>query len=543
MRATAADALDSLAYGKAGCQHANTRPLIRVEPGKAHALATMAENALIAAKAPIYVRGGSLVRPVSEEVNGAHGTLTHVARLTEVGSGTLLDWLSRVARWERFDGRSNDWRPVDPAPAAIAVLLARDGEWGFPILTGMLTCPTLRPDGTVLAEAGYDPVTRLLLIEPPTMPRIPDRPTKQDAAAALGLLDGLLKDFPFVNGSSRSVGLSALITPVARGAMAVVPAHIARATTPGTGKSYLNDLVAAIAIGQRCPVIAAGRNEEETEKRLVAALLAGAPLISVDNLNGEFSGDFLCQLIERPTVEVRRLGRSELVRLESRCTILATGNNLIPAGDVVRRVLIADLDANSERPELRAFTGNPFASILAERGRYIAAALTVCRGYLVAGRPNRLAPLASFEEWSGLVRSALVWLGRDDPCETMEAARADDPETGALRALVSAWREAVPSRALTAGELIACAAEAEWTGDGDAHDRATSRLRFPDLQEALSTIAGDGRGINPMRLAKRLGRWRGRIVDGMRIEIDSRGKSPRWRLIDATSRGAMYVAS
>ena len=32
---------------------------------------------------------------------------------------------------------------------------------------------------------------------------------------------------------------------------------------------------AAIALGQPCPVMAAGRSEEETEKRLGAALLAG----------------------------------------------------------------------------------------------------------------------------------------------------------------------------------------------------------------------------------------------------------------------------
>jgi putative DNA primase/helicase len=51
--------------------------------------------------------------------------------------------------------------------------------------------------------------------------------------------------------------------------------------------------------------MAAGRTEEETEKRLGAALLAWQPLISIDNVNGELGGDALCQIIERPVVEIR----------------------------------------------------------------------------------------------------------------------------------------------------------------------------------------------------------------------------------------------
>jgi putative DNA primase/helicase len=82
------------------------------------------------------------------------------------------------------------------------------------------------------------------------------------------LLEGLLKEFPFADKASLSVALSCLITPVVRAAFPVAPMHVACAPTAGTGKSFLFDIAAAIAIGHRCPVMAAGRNEEETEKRL-----------------------------------------------------------------------------------------------------------------------------------------------------------------------------------------------------------------------------------------------------------------------------------
>ena len=191
-----------------------------------------------------------------------------------------------------------------------------------------------------------------------------------------------------------------MITPVVRGAISVAPLHAAKASTAGTGKSFLVDVASAIATGRICPVASAGLTEEELEKRLTGLLLAGYPVASLDNVNGELGGDLLCQAVERPLVRVRPLGRSDIIELESRATLFATGNCLRVRGDMVRRTLMCTLDAEMERPELRQFTGNPVQTVLDDRGRYVAAALTVARAYQAAGCPGQLSPLASFEDWS-----------------------------------------------------------------------------------------------------------------------------------------------
>src|ERR1700730_8428739 len=95
-----------------------------------------------------------------------------------------------------------------------------------------LTTPTLRPDGNLLLTEGYDKATRLLLIAPPKMPPMPENPTRDDGLAGLKLLKELLSEFPFDGDVSRSVALSAHITPVCRGAFNMTPAHIAKAPTP-----------------------------------------------------------------------------------------------------------------------------------------------------------------------------------------------------------------------------------------------------------------------------------------------------------------------
>ena len=63
--------------------------------------------------------------------------------------------------------------------------------------------------------------TRLILMDPPPMPAIPKYPNRDNALAVLALLDDLLDEFPFADIASRSVALSALITPVVRGAFPV----------------------------------------------------------------------------------------------------------------------------------------------------------------------------------------------------------------------------------------------------------------------------------------------------------------------------------
>lgn len=496
------------------------RPTIQVSAGELHRMADVGEAALIAGEAPFYVRAG-LVRPIIDDMPASHGRRTKVARLTAVGESMMVDYLSRCADWVKFNIRKDDWVPSDPPRNVALTILSRDGEWDFPQLAGVITTPTLRPDGTILSTPGYDPETQLLLLDPPQLPPISVRPSRDDALLALEQLDGLLSEFPFVDPPSRSVALSCLITPVVRGAMPVAPLHAMSAPVAGSGKSYIIDLSSAISVGQRAPVIAAGRDETEMEKRLVAALFSGQSIISIDNVNGELGGDFLCQMIERPVVQPRVLGLSKLVRIESRATCFATGNNIKLVGDMTRRVVLCSLDPNMERPEQRIFDRSPFDDVLADRGKYIAAALTVARAYIAAGCPGELPPLASFEEWSRLVRSALVWLGRDDPVVTMEAARADDPITSSLRTLFHAWYGAVNSSGRTAGKIVAEARDQ--FGNNDASD----------LHRALRDVADDRRGgIDATRLGRFLARHKGRVVDGFKLkgEEDSHTKQNIWRV-------------
>lgn len=505
-----------------GEEVARKRPLITIRAGELASIATEAEAALVVGGAPLYTRGGAIVRPFVEELPATKGRTAAVPRTVKVSKEGLTDHLARVAGWEKFDARSKKMVRADPPKQVAEVILSRDGEWMLPKLSGVITTPTLRPDHSMLSEPGYDAATGLLLERPPTMPPIPQKPTREQAQQSLSLLKSLLRGFTFVTEADKSVALSMLMTPVVRGAMSCAPLHAVRAPTPGSGKSYLTDLAAAISTGQPCPVIAPHQDEQELEKRLGAALLGGQPLVSIDNLNGALGSDALCQIVERPAVQVRVLGKSELVRIENKATILATGNNLHLVGDIVRRTVVCTLDTGEERPELRQFNDKPFDTVLADRGKYVAAILTIVLAYREAGFPGQRRDLASFDDWSQLVRSPLIWLGCADPVQTMEAARAEDPVLSSLSAVMNTWLESVGAEVpVSAGEL---------------KERADVS---PDLRAALMTVAGDRATIDTRRLGQWLGKYKGRIVSGLKFEAeeDKHAKQKVWVLRYAGKAG------
>jgi putative DNA primase/helicase len=199
--------------------------------------------------------------------------------------------------------------------------------------------------------------------------------------------------------------------------------------------------------------------------------------------------------------------------------IMATGNNLRPTGDLVRRVLICNLDAKVERPELKVYAKDPLGMIAADRGKYVSACLTIMRAYIIAGRPGRLPPLGSFEAWSDNVRSALVWLGLPDPVASMEGARDEDPELAALSQFIAAWRETldVGGDGLTMAKIMA-----------KANELKDQSYANPAFREAVNHVSG----MDNERLGKWLRARKGRIVSGYRIESGpiAGGGAARWRL-------------
>jgi putative DNA primase/helicase len=502
-------------------------PDITVTAGERHKAADGGIAALQAANVAFYQRGRALVRVCDIKARSTTGDVILVPGIAEVTPAILDRALGQVARWQRFDVKKQEMVRIDPPRLVVSQILGMAGEWPFPPLAGVIGCPTLRHDGSLLAAEGYDLATGLVLRSAVAMPPISTSPTRGDAETGAALLAGLLAEFPFANDASKAVAMSMLLTPVLRGAMPIAPMHLVTAPQPGSGKSYLADTASMIATGERVAAIAVAPNPEETEKRLIGSALAGFPVIGLDNCRETLEGDFLCQVTERPLLQLRPLGGSDKIRVANTFTTFANGNNVAVADDLVRRTICCALDANVENPECRTFHSDPLADVGHHRGVYIAACITIARAYIAAGKPNRLSPLPSYEGWSDLVRSPLVWLGFGDPVATISASRSADPVRQDRARAFDAWRDELGiANAFTASEIIE-RAEAQYS-----HDGSPAR---PALRAILVEVAQKRNGPVGQIDAKRLGKWltknENAIVCGLKLTVDrSDLQRPRYRV-------------
>jgi hypothetical protein len=149
------------------------------------------------------------------------------------------------------------------------------------VLRGIIETPTLRDDGTLISDDGYDSASGLLLSKNGVRyPAVPNAQTKEQCAAALQVLKDALDEFPFVNAPSLSA-LSAILTGLVRHLMSIAPLHGFDANSIGTGKSTLADVVSMIATGRRagamtlCAVASRRRLSPADRVRLGQRVTAG----------------------------------------------------------------------------------------------------------------------------------------------------------------------------------------------------------------------------------------------------------------------------
>lgn len=534
------EAKDAPAAGASlGSETATPKPTIHVRPGEVHLMADAAERYLIQHDDGMFQRGDCLVRWAISKQETVYGLRRPdgSALIKTIDPEHLLDRFDQHIAWVRWNERAKSDQPAS-APRDVALrLLARHGLWSFPVLVGVITAPTLRPDGSILSKPGYDPLTGLLYVEQQPCPPLPDKPTRDDARKALDfLLSEVLAGFPFVEPYHRAAALSAILSVTVRHILRHIPLHAFTAPKAGSGKSLLADCIALIGTGRPAAVLALSEDQGEMNKVITAILMQGDAVVNIDNIErGEaLAGREISKALTQEIYSGRVLGFSKTVNLASSCLWLATGNQLQVSGDMTRRVIPCEIDPECERPDEREFTRDLYEWIPEHRPQLVAAALTVLRAYVVAGKPRQsIKPLGGFEDWSKLVRSALVWLGEADPLTGRDSIEEADPERGKLRTLLLAWHRAFSSLPTTCKEAVYKA-----TPRIDPETREEV-LESPELHEVLMEFFKD-RGASPVSryLGEYLSQNARRVEAGARFEpVGEHKRAKLWqvKIVNPTS--------
>jgi hypothetical protein len=347
-----------------------------------------------------------------------------------------------------------------------AMYLDWRGEWRLQPLNGIATAPLLRDDGTISSTGGYDLASGMWCENVPDLTRlVPERPTKDQAAAALRLIRNTFKTFCFADaemvhdtaagvpvvdlnkppGRDESSFLSALLTAVCRPSLHLAPGVLLRAAPmsgAGAGKGLLARCICIIAFGREPHAVTAGATAEELEKRIAAELIECSSALFLDNLNNTaFKSNLLASAITERPARVRLLGRSQMVPLNPSAFVILTGNGLTLSEDLARRFVAVDFDPRTEDPEARPFTTDIRIEVTARRTELLAAVLTIWRwGRIATGIAAGLPP-GSFEQWCRWVRDPLLALGCQDPAERVSEAKERDGRRQAVADLFAIWWE------------------------------------------------------------------------------------------------------
>lgn len=486
---------------------------------------------ILAERPDVYAREGEFVTALPAEGERS-------PKLVPLPTDTVRVLLADSASWAT--PTDEGWTKIDPPPNVVAGAAACPWKHGVRRIEQVIEAPTIRPDGTLVTERGYDVDMRLLYEPNAEFPPIPKAPTRDDANAALFAIREVFENFPCETECDRMVLVAAAITLLCRAAIqGAVPGFVVSANSKGTGKTKALGAVCLLGTGRAASTKGWPVEEAELEKALDTAAIESAAYVFFDNLEAPFAGAVLCNYLTATVVQPRDFGRKRSITVPWRGLLLATGNNLQLGRDVDRRVLQCHLLVEHERPWLRPetdFRHHPLEPwILEERPRLVVAVLTLVRAWIRAGRPRGSQPtLGSFEAWSRFVPDAIEWAGGANPLERSVSSpeEGETDEDKAFRIVLKGMRRLDPDgHGLTAKDIRKRLYPGDKPPGADVPPDG-----FDDLREALETAVAkknirgvpDGHGLG-LWLRGRKNQRRGSLK---LVAVGAHDNVAKWAAVD-----------
>lgn len=501
--------LEFLSIHKSEARH---KPVIRVLAGDLHRVVDAAEKEL-ANRGQHYQAGGLIVSVSTDPTSGDPS-------IVPTSAPALTRELSIAATWEKYDARSEDWVRSDPPTRHTAILYDLQDFRHLPPLAGVVRQPYFREsDGVLITHAGYDKTSQRFGVFDAREFVIPE-PTPEAARVALTLLEELLTEFHFVADTDKAAALSAIFTAVVRPSLAYAPGFHAKAPVFGSGKTYLCELIGAFAGPAGNAKVSYPTTSEEATKVILSLLLTSPAVIEFDDMDTDWiPHGVIKRVLTAEQITDRILGVSKTATVSTRTLFLGSGNNVGPVRDLLRRVLTIHIDPRCATPATMTYKCAPVDRVRKERGRYVAAVLTIILAWRKAGTPRAdVESIVTFGGgWSDYCRYPLMWLGHPDPAMALLDQVKHDPDGEALAGLMSEWYAAFGSVPTTVRKAV------ETAERGSTH-----------LLDALHEFPVEGKdGINKSKLGWLLKKNANRIVSGMEFQKAEADGRTAWRVIAA----------
>lgn len=388
----------------------------------------------------IFHRARELVRIAYDE----NGTPS----IVNLNVSALRGILERCASFV-MEGKKGNHIPVPP-PLTVVQDLANLPEWNtiFPI-SGIVECPIIRGDGTVVTDKGYDRNTRLYYAPADgfVLPAIPEKPSKDDVKNSIVMLKEIFIDFPFVDAASRintiATLLSAVLRPIISGS---IPLSLLDKPQAGTGASLIAEVVGQIVTGRSTSMTPAPEDDAAWRKMITSSIMKGRVVNIIDNVESKLYVPSLAVALTCTVWEDRILGKNEMITLPNRNVWIATGNNIQLGGDLPRRCFWVRMDACCAKPWQERKKPFKHPDLLEwvnnNRGEILKAILILAKSWIQAKKPKplRCPKMGGFENWRDTIGGILEYANEYEFLGNLEQMYLEaDTDTPAWEAFFEKW--------------------------------------------------------------------------------------------------------
>jgi hypothetical protein len=469
----------------------------------------------------LYVRDGQLVH-----VEHKSSLKNNQIAVSEVCADRLNGLLAHHVRTFKTvkDKDGNQVRkPFSVSVTDLRAVVKTTNWQGLPVLEGIIGTPTLRPDGSLIQEPGYDKATGLYFQPTIHVPRVPDTITDEQVRTSREFVfKKVFGEFCWVSPGDFANYMALLISPMLRPYVrSTTPFGMFTATTPGSGKTNLTDAIGFV-YGQSSQVLPS--RTEELQKKITAILIGNSsPVVVFDNLKEGtcISSEILATLVTKDTWDDRLLGASRSVEAANDRLWLASGNGLTVGGDMGSRTVMVRLDPRMERPELRNFEMGQFSDWIREDGNQeelLYHLLVLVQAWRQAGAVRDVKhTMRGFTRWAQVMGGFLNFHGLTGFLDNAGDLAERDTDAEEWSAFLARWHQVFGTTAKTSKELHA-SAQVDFVM-GERIDK-WSRCFITD---------DEGMTPNPRRLGMMLAGQEGRIRNGFILRKRmSHEKSQLW---------------
>lgn len=369
------------------------KPVVMVPSGGI--TVTMSAESLFRAIGPkhqLFHRGGAVVQLTQED-----GRL--IIKAVDPASATSLFEKHVEFRQQRRVSTTvvHEATVINETTAKI-YLKAEACQTLLPALNGVVNCPLLVERNGELHQvnSGYDPATKLYVANTVTVPVIA-------VEEAVENLNSLLIDFRFKTEADRSRALASFLTPALKFGGFItgpVPVEVAEANLSQSGKSYRQQLVAAVYRERMAVVTKKAHGVGGMEETFQKHLLDGCGFIQFDNVRGKLDSQLVeAFMTSRGGFPVRIAFHPEVAVDPSKHVLFISSNGFESTKDLANRSLIVRI-IKREGCNFPLHDGLDLVEfVFNNHVRFLASVYAVIRHWHRAGKPRTAETRHDFKEW------------------------------------------------------------------------------------------------------------------------------------------------